>query len=269
MDLQIDIVKDQKSSEIEQMEVSFEIRRKDAELNLANQQLQALTSKRKFQQLLNYVIVIGAVLILGIGYFIIRGQKSKLKKADQLKEAQEKMNQAERESARLREKELEIEVYFKNTELTSYTINFMKRNEILDELKLTTESIIKSVNQNEANDRVVGNLNKLKRTIINNLSADKDWEDFKLYFENVHHNFFTALKYNFPDLTNSDLKLCSFSRLNFNIKETANILGVSPESIKKSRYRLRKKLNMGTNDDLLEFLMKIEENAEDLINQPS
>jgi len=269
MDLQIDIVKDQKSSEIEQLEVGFEIRKKDAELNLANQQLQNLSNKRKFQQLLNYIIVIAALLILGIGYSIIRGQKSKLKKAGQLKEAQEKINQAERENARLREKELEKEVYFKNTELTSYTINFMKRNELLDELKVSTESIIKSINQNEANDRVIGNLNKLKRTIINNLSADKDWEDFKLYFENVHHNFFTALKYNFPDLTNPDLKLCSFSRLNFNIKETANILGVSPESIKKSRYRLRKKLNMEPKDDLLEFLMKIEENAEGLIKQPS
>jgi len=269
MDLEMDILKDQKSAEIEQLEVSFEIRGKDIELNLVKQQLQALSSKRKFQLLLNYVIVIGVLLILGISYFIIRGQKSKLKKAGQLKETQEKMNQTERENARLREKELEKELYFKNTELTSYTINFMKRNELLDELKLTTESIIKSINQNEANDRIIGNLNKLKRTIINNLSADKDWEDFKLYFENVHHNFFTALKYNFPDLTNSDLKLCSFSRLNFNIKETANILAVSPESIKKSRYRLRKKLNMGTNDDLLEFLMKIEETAEDLINQPS
>jgi len=109
----------------------------------------------------------------------------------------------------------------------------MKRNELLDQLKVITESIIKSINQNEANDRVIGNLNKLKRTIINNLSADKDWEDFKLYFEKVHHDFFTALKYKFPDLTNSDLKLCSLSRLNFNIKETANIFGVSPDSIKK------------------------------------
>ena len=139
----------------------------------------------------------------------------------------------------------------------------------LDELKVITESIIKSINQNEANDRVIGNLSKLKRTIINNLSADKDWEEFKLYFEKVHHDFFSALKYNFPDLTNADLKLCSLSRLNFNIKETANIFGVSPDSIKKSRYRLRKKLSMGTNDDLLEFLMKIEESAEDLIKQAS
>ena len=128
MDLEIDIVKDQKSAEIEQLEVSYEIRGKDVELNLANQQLQALSSKRKFQQLLNYVIIIGILLLLGISYFIIRGQKSKLKKAGQLKETQEKINQSERENARLREKELEKEVYFKNTELTSYTINFMKRN---------------------------------------------------------------------------------------------------------------------------------------------
>ena len=269
MNLEIDIVKDQKSSEIEQLEVSFEIRRKDAELNFANQQLQALTSKRKFQQLLNYVIVIGAVLILCIGYIIIRSQNSKLKKAGQLKEAQEKMNQVERDNARLREKELEKELYFKNTELTSYTINFMKRNELLDELKNITESTIKSINQNGANDQAIGNLNKLKRTIINNLSTDKDWEDFKLYFEKVHQDFFTALKYNFPRLTNSDLKLCSLSRLNFTIKETASILGVSPDSIKKSRHRLRKKLSMGKNDNLLEFLMKIEENAEGLINQSS
>jgi len=269
MDLEIDILKDQRSAEIEQLEVSFEIRKKDAELNLANQELLALKNDRKFQQLLNYILIIGTVLILIIGYIVIKFQKSKLKKVGQLKEAQEKRNQAESENARLREKDLKKELYFKNKELTSYTINFMKRNELLDELKFITDSIIKSINQNDANDHIIGSLNKLKRIITNNLTADKDWEDFKLYFESVHHDFFTALKYNFPDLTNSDLKLCSLSRLNFNIKETANIMGVSPDSIKKARYRLRKKLSMGSNDDLLEFLMKIEENAEKLINQPS
>jgi uncharacterized membrane-anchored protein YhcB (DUF1043 family) len=266
MEIEIEILADQKNTEIEQLEVSFQIREKDAELNLANQELLTLRNENKFQQLLNYLRIIGTVLILIIGYIIIRFQKSKLKKSDQLTEAREKIIQSDMENAKLREKELESDLYFKNKELTSYTISFMKRNELLDELKSITDSIIDSVEQKKPNDQILVNLKKLKKTISNNSTADKDWEDFKRYFESVHHDFFTALKNNFLGLTSSDLKLCSLSRLQFNIKETANILGVSPDSIKKARYRLRKKLNMEPEADLLEFLMKIEENAKNNLN---
>ena len=60
-----------------------------------------------------------------------------------------------------------------------------------------------------------------------------------------------------PDLGNADLKLCALLKLNLNTKESANILGISQESVKTARYRVRKKLNLAREDNLVSYLMAI------------
>ncbi len=95
----------------------------------------------------------------------------------------------------------------------------------------------------------------MERTIKINQGKEKDWEDFKQHFENVHPEFFTNLKLQFPDLSANDLKVAALTRLNLSIKEASNILGISPESTKTARYRLRKKLNLSPETDLFDFLL--------------
>jgi DNA-binding CsgD family transcriptional regulator len=73
----------------------------------------------------------------------------------------------------------------------------------------------------------------------------------------VHKNFFTKLKENHPELSSSELKLAALVRLNLNLKESATILGISPESVKTSRHRLRKKLNLGEEQNLADYLLSV------------
>ncbi len=75
-----------------------------------------------------------------------------------------------------------------------------------------------------------------------------------MYFEKVNSSFFQRLKNQFPDLTQSDLKLCALISLNLSMKEMAELMGISPESVKMARHRLRKKLNLVTEENLTEFL---------------
>jgi DNA-binding CsgD family transcriptional regulator len=89
-------------------------------------------------------------------------------------------------------------------------------------------------------------------------SLDKDWEEFRLYFEEVHTGFFDTLKKRYPDLTPNELRLAALAKLNLSIKETATIMGITPDSVKTARYRLRKKLDMETEENLTEYLMEIE-----------
>ena len=122
----------------------------------------------------------------------------------------------------------------------------------MEELKDSIQQIKKGADSTTASQ-----LNKLSRTVDNALDVDKDWEDFKLYFENVHKDFFRNLKQQYPDLGNSELKLCALLKLNLNMKETASIMGISPESVKTARYRLRKKLGLAKDDSLTDFVMSI------------
>ena len=188
------------------------------------------------------------------------GQRSKFRKARQLQRTTEDLNIAELENSKLREQELKNQLEFKNKELTSFTINFIQKNELLAKLKAISENLLKT--SHNLNEDQRADLNRVNRTISLNLNREKDWADFRLHFENVHNDFFKILKYRFSDLTGNDLKISAMIRLNLNMKETANIMGISSESIKKSRYRLRKKFNLEHEDNLFDFLMEIEKPEE-------
>ena len=62
----------------------------------------------------------------------------------------------------------------------------------------------------------------------------------------------------FPDLKKNDLKLCVYLRMGLSSKEMASLLNTSVRSIETARYRLRKKLSIGSGDNLLEFISEID-----------
>jgi len=138
----------------------------------------------------------------------------------------------------------------KKRELAAYTLNFVQKSELLTNLK---ESINKMKGQlPESFNRELGQLN---RKVEESFRLDQGWEDFKSRFEQVHHLFFSSLKERFPDLTSNELKLCALLKLNFNLKEAAQIMGVAPESVKTARYRLKKKLGLDTDESLTDFIL--------------
>ena len=58
----------------------------------------------------------------------------------------------------------------------------------------------------------------------------------------------------FPDLKINDRKLCAYLRMGLSSKEMASLLNTSVRSIETARYRLRKKLNLETGDNLTDFI---------------
>ena len=85
-------------------------------------------------------------------------------------------------------------------------------------------------------------------------AEDKDWEVFKSYFSEVHNNFDIKIKSIAEDITEKEIRLASFLRMNLSTKEIASMLNVLPDSVLKSKYRLKKKLNLDKEDDLTQFL---------------
>jgi CheY-like chemotaxis protein len=83
------------------------------------------------------------------------------------------------------------------------------------------------------------------------------WQDFESRFENVYESFYQRLQEQFPDLTPGDKKLCALLRLNISSKDIAAITSQNPQSVDMARYRLRKKLNLSPEDNLVDFLLKI------------
>ncbi len=69
-----------------------------------------------------------------------------------------------------------------------------------------------------------------------------DWEKFRKQFKRHYPNFYSKLHEKYPKLTPSEIRLVTLIKLQFSIKKMAATLGISPKSIIKTRYRLKKKL---------------------------
>ncbi|WP_431217544.1 helix-turn-helix transcriptional regulator [Puia sp. P3] len=65
------------------------------------------------------------------------------------------------------------------------------------------------------------------------------------------------LKARFPNLTNSDLKVCAYLQLNLSTKEIAQLMNISVRGVDISRYRLRKKFQLSRQQSLNDFLNTI------------
>ena len=77
-----------------------------------------------------------------------------------------------------------------------------------------------------------------------------DWENFSHLFDKVHTGFLVKLKEKFPHLTPAEVRLLSLTRLKLSTKEMASMLGVSADTIKKTRQRLRKKIDLAEDQSL-------------------
>lgn len=252
MTMKDSLFNEQMANRIAELEKRREIAVKERELELIKQERQLLEEKDELNNRLRIVLLVSIVLLLVSAYQVINRQRLKIRKDQAIFESREALSKAELANAELKQAELSQELEFRNKELTSYTINFIRKNEVMEELKTSIQSIKEAVD-----DQTATRLTRLSKTVDNALDVDKDWEDFKLYFENVHTDFFKTLKQQFPELGNSELKLCALLKLNLNMKETAAIMGISPESVKTARYRLRKKLNLSKEDSLTDFVMSV------------
>lgn len=229
------IYNEQNSKLMSDLKINYEVEKKDKEIAY-------LQSQHELKQIIYFVIGL-ALLAIMASLIIFFSQKRKVYHANQA-------------LAQLREADLQKELEYKNRELASYTVNFIQKNKLMEEMKEKLSAI-----KDETSETVSKKINDVKKIIDSNYQIDKEWEDFKTRFEKVHPVFFEKLRVAFPDLTQNDLKLCALLKLNLNIKESAKILGISPDSMKTARYRLRKKLQLHKDDGLFDFMQNIENDA--------
>ena len=140
----------------------------------------------------------------------------------------------------------------KKKELVSSALRLVQISELNNSLISELAKINPFVNK-QASDMI--------RQIIklfNSSTDEKIWEDFLNRFENVYEIFYKRLHEEFPDLSPGEQKLCALLRLNISTKDIAAITFQNPQSIDTARYRLRKKLNLGPDENLVDFLLRLD-----------
>ena len=84
--------------------------------------------------------------------------------------------------------------------------------------------------------------------------TDADWIEFKNSFEKAYPNYIQQLRKKFPGLSEGEERLCLLIKLTLSTREIASILGISKDSVKKSRQRLRKKMDLESHQDLFQTI---------------
>ena len=228
-----------------EMQTKYETQNKEAQLLILQQ-------NQIHQQFIKKILIAGLVFVVVVSIIILMSIISKRKKDKIISIKEKQLMQIKLEKQEIKAKEMRNEIEFKTKQLTTHALNMMQKNRILADMTNKIDEITKEVDVDTKQK-----LRQLKQQIKQNLKAKKDWDIFKIYFEQVNSGFFNSLLKINPSLNIYDFRHSALIKLNMNIKETASVLNLSPHTVKSARYRLKKKLNLRPEDSLSDFLRNI------------
>ena len=146
----------------------------------------------------------------------------------------------------------------------------LEKDKINEELKLKKRELFSKVNfisqrndyLNNLKDKLDGdltntkNLINVKREIKNISSSEKAYNEFDKMFSQVYTEFYKKLN-KVAKLSQTDLRLASYIKMNHTNYEISRISGISLRTVESQRYRLSKKLNLSKDQDLNNFILEI------------
>lgn len=130
-------------------------------------------------------------------------------------------------------------------QLDHFSLAIQEKNKLIEQFKDRMH------NTSHKDEKQIEYLQQLSESII---LTEKDWEEFQQLFNTVHKYFLVRLKLKEPNLTESEVRLVALTKLKLSTKEISCMLGISPKSVNKSRYRLKKKLSENSNKTLEELV---------------
>jgi len=203
-----------------------------------------------------YLIIIG----LGVRKYSDWQKKKLLRQKSIFEKKQRQMSiehqleieQNEKEIIRLKNEKLEAEIMLKTKELADTSMQLVERSDALSKVKEELQKLYKNTNENHDIKKTIHLLNDIEKN-------SASWEKFAVHFDEINNNFLKNLKSHFPKLTNTDLKVCAYLQLNLASKEIAQLMNITVRGVEISRYRLRKKLGLNTDQSISEFLDQYKE----------
>jgi DNA-binding CsgD family transcriptional regulator len=136
-------------------------------------------------------------------------------------------------------------------QLNIFRQRIREKNELLEKVKNELQEKNKEQNKSEEKSEVV---QQLSEAII--LTED-DWTQFKRLFEQVYPNFLPKVRKEFPELTLAEIRFLALLEMGLNVTEMANTLAILPQSVRKTRQRLMKKLSLSHQKELRQFIANI------------
>jgi len=222
---------------IAQLEMAYQLKNERKMMQLEKEKLEY---RKRITRLINIIITSALITGLLIFVFLYIHQKDK-----------HKQSLLKQQNLRLEKERLGKELELKNKELTTNVMYLLKKNELIADISGKLKSIECKTGSFKSTD-IVDIVRELDRN-----TSDEIWREFEKRFKDVYGDFYERLTAKFPNLTPNELKLSAFLKLNMSTKEISSITYQTPETLKTARHRLRKKLGLTREDNLVAFLNQI------------
>ncbi len=197
---------------------------------------EAEIQRLKYENDLNQIrfwVLIGGLLALFLavgGWLYLRHRREQL------------LLQQEKELLLEKAKTQDAELKLAYTELATFAQKIQEKTRMLDELQSKLE-----INPEKLSDY-------LSDFYQQRILTEEDWELFKEKMNKVYPGLLLKIKQNYPDISQAELRLLLLIKINLETREIAATLGVSPDTVKKTRQRLRRRLGMSESDKLEETI---------------
>jgi phosphate/sulfate permease/DNA-binding CsgD family transcriptional regulator len=215
---------------------------------------------RQLDMIVPGIIITSVFFITMLVFLILRQQKLRLKAENDLLAQQNQLFQTQRSLSEMEMKAIQSknDVLHSNLELRrkefiDMAFNLTEQRLFLEELTSRLEGVMETEQQASTKQ----NLKSIISLIRQKMSFAREKETFYGEVEQIHKDFKMKLDTSFPGLSDQEKKLATLIRLNLSNKEIATLLSISPKSVEVSRYRLKRKLGLEKEDNLLQFINTI------------
>ena len=236
----------QNISQLHALQIIYDTKEKQARIELLEQERETSRVKWIAMLLLLLILISGGIVL-----FYIQRKKRQAKLAVQ--RYKQLALEAELETKAAREQNLQNEIELKTATLSKYSLSIAQKNKLIEQVSATLQkiSLRKRID-------VSSKLIELSHELDVHLKADDAWSQFMVLFDDIHPQFTQKLREKaLENLSATEIRLALLLRLNLSSKEIASILRITPDSVRVARYRLRKKLPVARQEDLVEFMLKL------------
>lgn len=191
--------------------------------SLREKDIKLLQEKKKAEheekdiRLVRNVIVTGLILTFVVVVLVMNMKRKREKRL-----AEEKQRKAEEQ------------IKLANAQLEQYLQNLREKSAFIEKMEAELHAMQASGVQADIDNH----LQELYNSVI---LTEENWVTFKDLFERVWPGFFKRVNAKFPDLSRGEERLLALCKLNISSREMADMIGISVDSLRKSRYRLRQK----------------------------
>ena len=217
-------------------------------------------SRMRLRHYISMLVLCILVLLVTIAVIVIRNQRIKNRNQSKMMQLQLEKEQHEKQLAEEKTKSVEMEAHYrqemmkrsleqKQNELSAASMFISSRNELIENL-LKDLTDIKEVQGMPAINNLVQHLKQLLKT-----SNERD--NFIINFESANPDFIKTLKEKHPDLSSSDIRFLAYIRMNMSTKDIASLTNINPESCKRRKIRISKKLGIRSSADLYDYIINM------------